>query len=48
MANKTQVMTNSALRKWLKLRAKYDPNELFTGYHGFDSVLVEQQANGHT
>jgi hypothetical protein len=39
-------MTDSALRKWLKIRAKYDPKELFTGHHGFDRVLPENQVNG--
>ncbi|KAK5064365.1 hypothetical protein LTR84_000198 [Exophiala bonariae] len=44
----SRVMTDSALRKWLKIRAKYDPYELFTGHHGFDNVLPENQANGRT
>ncbi|KIW97411.1 uncharacterized protein Z519_02804 [Cladophialophora bantiana CBS 173.52] len=41
----SRVMTDSALRKWLSIREKYDPKGLFTGHHGFASVLPENQLN---
>jgi hypothetical protein len=32
-------MTDSALRRWLQIRRKWDPEEMFTGYRGFSSIL---------
>ncbi|KAH7344396.1 hypothetical protein BKA66DRAFT_434134 [Pyrenochaeta sp. MPI-SDFR-AT-0127] len=34
-----RVMTDSALKKWLLIRAKWDPDEMFAGYKGFKSIL---------
>ncbi|KAI8670200.1 FAD-binding PCMH-type domain-containing protein [Fusarium keratoplasticum] len=33
------VMTDSALTKWLEIRSKWDPSETFIGHRGFSSVL---------
>ncbi|EEU38448.1 uncharacterized protein NECHADRAFT_88594 [Fusarium vanettenii 77-13-4] len=33
------VMTDSALKKWLGIRSKWDPSETFIGHRGFSSVL---------
>ncbi|KAJ0122288.1 hypothetical protein J7T55_002801 [Diaporthe amygdali] len=35
----TKVMTDSALKKWLRIREKWDPSEAFIGYRGFASAL---------
>ncbi|KAF9872122.1 hypothetical protein CkaCkLH20_10459 [Colletotrichum karsti] len=35
----TKVMTDSALRKWLQIRQKWDPSETFVGHRGFASIL---------
>lgn len=31
----SQVMTDTSLRKWLKIRAKWDPDDRFPGYKNF-------------
>ncbi|KAL1854964.1 hypothetical protein Plec18170_004376 [Paecilomyces lecythidis] len=31
----TKIMTNTALRKWLRIRERWDPAETFIGYRGF-------------
>ncbi|KAJ4129626.1 hypothetical protein NW754_003908 [Fusarium falciforme] len=36
---KPKVMTDSALRKWLEIRSKWDPSERFIGHRGFSSIL---------
>ncbi|KEZ40254.1 Uncharacterized protein SAPIO_CDS8729 [Scedosporium apiospermum] len=36
---KLQVMTDSAMTKWLKIREKYDPEERFIGYRSFKKSL---------
>jgi hypothetical protein len=32
-------MTDSALKKWLEIRNKWDPSETFIGYRGFSTTL---------
>jgi hypothetical protein len=36
-----KVMSDTALRKWLKAREKWDPDEVFVGHKGFASILDE-------
>ncbi|EWZ52442.1 uncharacterized protein FOBCDRAFT_266441 [Fusarium oxysporum Fo47] len=36
---KPKVMTDSALKKWLEIRNRWDPSETFIGHRGFTSVL---------
>ncbi|KAH7376902.1 hypothetical protein B0T11DRAFT_273091 [Plectosphaerella cucumerina] len=36
---KPKVMTESALKKWLQIREKWDPSETFVGHRGFASTL---------
>ncbi|EEU33648.1 uncharacterized protein NECHADRAFT_89277 [Fusarium vanettenii 77-13-4] len=36
------VMTDSALKKWLQIRGKWDPSETFIGHRGFSSVLDDK------
>ncbi|KAB2575816.1 Tetrahydrocannabinolic acid synthase [Lasiodiplodia theobromae] len=37
----TKVMTDNALRRFLQIREKYDPQEMFIGYRGLAKVLDE-------
>lgn len=34
-------MTDNALRRFLQIREKYDPQEMFIGYRGLAKVLDE-------
>ncbi|TVY69527.1 FAD-linked oxidoreductase sorD [Fusarium oxysporum f. sp. cubense] len=43
---KPKVMTDSALKKWLEIRSKWDPSETFIGHRGFSSVLDGKKALG--
>ncbi|KAI7779825.1 hypothetical protein LA080_000323 [Diaporthe eres] len=35
----TKVVTDSALKKWLEIRNKWDPSETLIGHRGFASIL---------
>ncbi|CAH0024577.1 unnamed protein product [Clonostachys rhizophaga] len=43
---KPKVMTDSALKKWLEIRDKWDPSETFIGHRGFSSVLDKSAGDG--
>ena len=32
-------MSDSALKKWLRIRAAWDPEEMFSGYKGFATIM---------
>lgn len=40
----TKVMTDRALKRWLQIRKKWDPKELFVGHRGFSSILQKETA----
>lgn len=46
MLTSEKVMTDSALKKWLEIRSKWDPSETFIGHRGFSSVLDGKKGLG--
>ncbi|PPJ61061.1 hypothetical protein CBER1_07394 [Cercospora berteroae] len=38
-SRKPKVMTDTNLKKWLQIREKWDPTEMFVGYRGFAQTL---------
>lgn len=37
--NYSKIMSDTALKRWLHIRAKWDPAETFIGYRAFEKSL---------
>ncbi|OCL12642.1 FAD-binding domain-containing protein [Glonium stellatum] len=38
----SKIMTDSALTRWLEVREKWDPEEMFVGHRGFSDILRKE------